>query len=232
MRWLGRSSSRPSERVRWIGGFSSVTAIRIGTCACTVGRIVRIDENPHAKPDVTRPDLVARELVGAAVEHLLGVVVLVDDLQRQEPLARVRQGERHRPGSEVEHALGIERVAVGADDGVVDRRQLAGVAELAQRAVLDHEAEVDVGLGAVEVVGGHRRGLARRRLQIGTHPLQRRLFPRAVERLRLGPVQAHRHEKRAPRSRQREAVDVRLLRDGPGFLRREGVLRRPSLVVG
>ena len=66
----------------------------------------------------------------------------------------IGQRDRHRPGIEIEHRRGIERVAVEPDDGlIVDRRRLAAMKELAEAAVLDDVAEIEVALGAHEVVG-------------------------------------------------------------------------------
>ena len=92
-------------------------------------------------------------------------MILIDHLQRHEALARIRQRDRHRPGVEIEHRRGIERVAVLPNDGLgVDGRQLAVVLELAEAAFLErHGAEVQVGLGADEVLDGDRHGVARLR---------------------------------------------------------------------
>ena len=81
-------------------------------------------------------------------------MVLVDHLHRHEALARVGQGDRHRPGVEIEHRRRIERVAIQADDRLlVDRRRLAAVEELPEAAILDDVAEIEIALGADEVVG-------------------------------------------------------------------------------
>jgi hypothetical protein len=87
-------------------------------------------------------------------------VIFVDDLQRHEALAGIRQRDRHRPGVEIEHRRRIERVAVHPDhDLVVDVGRRAIVDELAEASVLHGVPEVEIGFGADEVVAGdgHRR---------------------------------------------------------------------------
>ena len=82
-------------------------------------------------------------------------MILVDHLHRHEALAGVGHRDRHRPGIEVEYGGRVERVAVEADDGlVVDRRRLAAMEELAEAAILDDVAHVEIGLRADEVVDG------------------------------------------------------------------------------
>ncbi len=81
-------------------------------------------------------------------------MVLIDDLQRHEPAARIRQRDGDRPGIEVEDGRRVQRVAVDPDDDlVIDGAQLAEVEERAEAAVSDDVAEVQVGFGAGEVVG-------------------------------------------------------------------------------
>ena len=84
-----------------------------------------------------------------------GVLVFVDHLHRQETLARIGQGDRHRTRVEIEHRRRIERVAVHPDDGLLgDRRRFAAMHEFAETPVLDHAAEIEIRLGADEIVGG------------------------------------------------------------------------------
>ena len=98
-------------------------------------------------------------MAARAVDDVGCVLVLVDDLHRHEAFARIGQGDRHRPRVEIEDRRGIERVAIEPDDGlVVDRRRLAAMDELAEAAILDDVAEVQIALGAREVVGGDGNG--------------------------------------------------------------------------
>ena len=93
---------------------------------------------------IARADLLPRERVLGRRDRSPRVLILIDDLHRHEPLARIGQRDRHRPGVEVEHHRRIERVAVHPDDGlVVDRRQFAVVLELSEAALLQRDrAEV------------------------------------------------------------------------------------------
>src|SRR6266581_1324029 len=86
-----------------------------------------------------------------------GVLVLIDDLHPHEALAGVRQRDRRRPGIEVDDRKRIQRVAVGTNDALLDRRsKFAAMPEFSKTAVLDHPGEIHIGLGAVVVLDGDR----------------------------------------------------------------------------
>jgi hypothetical protein len=71
--------------------------------------------------------------------------------------AGVGQCDRDRTGVEVEHASGIQRVAVHAHDRLlIDGRQRPVVVEIAEAAELDDVTEIEVGLGAREVLDRDR----------------------------------------------------------------------------
>jgi hypothetical protein len=130
--------------------------------------IVGIDQDADANKGVARSDLIPGQ--GAdrgAIVDLGRVLVFVDHLHRQEALARIGQGDRHRTGIEVEHRRRIERIAVHPDNRLPgDRRRLAAMHELAKAAVLDHAAEIKIRLGADEIVGGYGdRLVGKRRLR-------------------------------------------------------------------
>ena len=141
-----------------------------------VGRVVGVHERPDRQGDVPRADLLSRERVRPRrVEDIRGVVVLVDDLHRHVPLARVRERDGDRRGVEVEHAERVEGVAVQADHRlVVDGREFALVVELAEPAVLDEPPEVRVGLGAAEVVDRHPHGSGLLCRAVDTQPIKPR----------------------------------------------------------
>jgi hypothetical protein len=80
-------------------------------------------------------------------------VVLVDHLQRHEPVAGVGQCHRDPSGVEVGHGGRIESVAVGPDDELmIDWRQFAKEEELAEAVVFHDVAEIQITLGAGEGV--------------------------------------------------------------------------------
>ena len=116
-------------------------------------------------------------------------MVVVDDLGGDEPARRDLRERDRRALRRVDDRPGIERVLVHADDGLaVERGGLADVVEAVDAAGerLDvHETAValraDVGLG--RDLDETSPGLTRER-----RGLQRRLFPDAVQRLRLRPV--------------------------------------------
>ena len=117
--------------------------------------VVGIDEDANGDNDIARADLVLGERTdGSAVVDLGAVLVFVDRLHRQEALARVGQGEGHRTRIEIEHRGRIEGVAIHPDDGLRgDRRRFAAMHEFAKAPLLDHAAEIKIGLGADEIVG-------------------------------------------------------------------------------
>lgn len=85
-------------------------------------------------------------------------MILIDRLQRQETLARVRQRHRHRPGIKIEDRRRVQRVAIEPDDRLaIDAGQLPPMRELPE-AVLRDIAEVEIALGPGEVVDGYRVG--------------------------------------------------------------------------
>src|SRR5689334_8761286 len=71
-------------------------------------------------------------------------------------MARVGQGDGDGTGVEIEDSTGIKRVAVLAhDELLVNGRQLAVMSELPEAVIFDDVAEIEIGLGADEVVRGH-----------------------------------------------------------------------------
>ena len=121
-----------------------------------VFRIRRIDEGADCDEDVARADVLFLQRMGAAaVEHGGHVVVLVDDQRGHEALAGRGQGDRDRARIQIEHGFGIQRVAIHADDVLgVDGDRFAAMHELAQSAVGHHLAQVQIGLGASEIIDG------------------------------------------------------------------------------
>ena len=165
MTWLD-ASQLGIVKVPGPPGWLTVIASCSAWTASTSLRIVRIDQDANGDNDVARADLLPGQRTdGGAVVDLGAVLVLVDDLHRQEALARVGQGEGHRTRIEVEHRRRIKRVAVHPDDCLRgDRRRFAAMHEPAEAPVLDHAAEIKIGLGADEIVGrdGDRMIVGRR----------------------------------------------------------------------
>src|SRR5882757_3931134 len=96
----------------------------------------------------------ARTVIGGP-----GVLILIDDLHPHEALAGVRQRNRYRPGIEVDDRKRIQRVAVGTNNALLDRRStLAAMPEFSETAVLHHPGEINIGLGAVVVLDGDGLG--------------------------------------------------------------------------
>jgi hypothetical protein len=87
-------------------------------------------------------------------------VVFVEHHQRHEPVAGIGQCDCHRPGVEIEHGSGIERVAIGSDHRLlVDLHRLAVMKQLSSAASFLHRiAHIKVGLGANEVIDSDRHG--------------------------------------------------------------------------
>src|SRR6478735_583154 len=89
-------------------------------------------------------------------------MILVDRHQRHEPLARIGQRDRDRPGIQIEDSGRIERVAVlSGNQLLVERCRRAGVVKLAEAVVLNDRAKGAVGFGADEVISGKGNGVAR-----------------------------------------------------------------------
>ncbi|SHX05627.1 Uncharacterised protein [Mycobacteroides abscessus subsp. abscessus] len=75
-----------------------------------------IDQGAHHRGNVARTGLLLGDRVlTLAVENGRYVVVFGDELQRHEPLARIGRGNADRPGVQIEHRRGIQRVAVLPD---------------------------------------------------------------------------------------------------------------------
>ena len=67
---------------------------------------------------------------------------------------------KHQPRVEVEYRQRRQRVMFGANGSLsVDLRRLAAVHKHAKAAWCDGEAEIQIGLGRYEVVGGDRDGV-------------------------------------------------------------------------
>jgi hypothetical protein len=73
---------------------------------------------------------------------------LIGDLHPHEALAGVRQRNRYRPGIEVDNHKRIQRVAVGSNNALLDRRSKLAAMPFPEAAVLDHPGEINIGLGA------------------------------------------------------------------------------------
>ncbi len=83
----------------------------------------------------------------------LPIRCFIGDLHPHEALSGLGQYNRYRPGIEVDNYKRIQRVAVGTNNALLDRRsKLAAMPEFPEAAVLDHAGEIDIGLGAVVVI--------------------------------------------------------------------------------
>ena len=118
--------------------------------------IAGVDKNPNRREGVARADSVLGQGGRArSVNDLDGVCVLVDDLQRQKALARVGEGDRDRPGVEIEHRRGIERVPVHPRHALmVEGDRIAAMDELAQAPLFHDSGEMEIGFGAREIFRG------------------------------------------------------------------------------
>ena len=102
------------------------------------------------------------------------VLVLIDHLHREKALAGIGQGDRHGTRVEIKHRRRIERVAVHSDDGLLgDRRRFASMHEFPEAPVLDHAAEIEIGLGADEIIGGDGDRVIVRRCMSNANRAQR-----------------------------------------------------------
>jgi len=121
-----------------------------------VFRIVWINECADTHHDITSAYLLLREgMVPRSVENQWSILILIDDDHGHESLACIRHGDCHWSGIEVEYRGGIQRIAVGADHGLlVDGHDPAPVIELAEAAIFYGPAKIHVGLSAGEVVWG------------------------------------------------------------------------------
>ncbi len=100
-------------------------------------------------------------MASRAVIDLGSVLVLVNDLHRHEPLAGVGQGHLTGPAPRSKTAAELERIAIGADDGLlVDGRRFPAVSEPAKASVFHDVSKIEVALGSGKVVGrdGNSRG--------------------------------------------------------------------------
>ena len=101
------------------------------------------------------------------------------------------RGHRPKNDSSLQYCCGIQRIAVGADHGLlVDGHDLAVVMELAEAAIFDVAGKVHVALGPVKIVGGDRHQAACRRL--GTE--ERGVLILFIRWLRLPNRQAGRNQ--------------------------------------
>ena len=67
---------------------------------------------------------------------------------------------------EIEYSRRVKRIAVLFDDIlIVDRGEFSLVLEFAEAAFFNNDAKIQVGLGANEIVGSERYGVADRRLR-------------------------------------------------------------------
>src|SRR6185312_14724730 len=103
-------------------------------------------------------DLVASE---AALPSLVGdpvrVAVFVEHLQRHESAAGLGHDDGDRAGVEIEHASGLQRVAVRAGrDLRTDVRERAAVGQPPEAAEVDDLRKAPIALRAVEVVRRHQ----------------------------------------------------------------------------
>ena len=131
-----------------------------------IGRIVGVDEDPRGDEHVVGVEPVDGELVIAGtVDHLVDVVVVVDDHHRQVAVTGIGQ-RQGRSFGDVDDRAAVQGVAVLADHRLlVDRRWLAVMHDNVDRGTRRQRREHPVGLGADEVVdidlGCHRAILAR-----------------------------------------------------------------------
>ena len=96
-------------------------------------------------------------------------MILIGDLHCHKAPAGVRQRNRHRPSIEIDNRKRIQRVAVGTENALLDRRsKLAAMPESSETAVLDYTGEIDIGLCAIVVVDGHRDSIACPRLRVSS----------------------------------------------------------------
>ena len=132
-----------------------------------VVRVCRIDQYADYQNDVARVDLLPREGVAARViDDLRRIHVLIHDLHRHEVLARIRQDDGHGPRIKIENPKGKECVALRSHDSILlfDRPKCSVMGEFAETSILDHRAEIMIGLGPNEVVRVHRDGVVCPRL--------------------------------------------------------------------
>ena len=115
---------------------------------------VWINECADPYHDITSAYLLLCEGTGScAIENQWCILVLIDHHHGHEPVARIRHCGRYRSGIDIEYRRRVERVAVGADYGLlVDWHDLAVVIELTESSVPDGAAKIHVGLCAIEVV--------------------------------------------------------------------------------
>jgi hypothetical protein len=120
----------------------------------------KINKETDYDNGIARANHLSRQGVSArAVIGSRGVLILIDDLHPHEALAGVRQRNRHRSRIEVDNRKRIQRVTVGADNALLDRRsKFAAMPEFSETTVLDHPGEINIGLGAVVVFDGDGLG--------------------------------------------------------------------------
>ena len=129
-------------------------AILQGIALLDIVRIIRIGQDAHCRHNIARAELfLGQGIAACAVINGIRVLVFIDDLQGHVAIARVGKRHRHWSGVEIEHCSAIQRVAIHSYDGLsFDQRWRAGQFELAEAVLFDDCTEIQIGLGADEVL--------------------------------------------------------------------------------
>jgi hypothetical protein len=148
-----------------------------------VGGVVGVDEGSHRDTHVVGVEAIDGELVfPGVVDHVVDVVVVVDDHRRQVAVAGIGQRQRRALG-DVDECPAVQGVAVHADHGLLsDRHRLAAMVEHVDRRTPCERSEHPVRLSTHEVVdvyrGSHRPSLTRPHPPESSAAFRHRLAPR------------------------------------------------------
>ena len=124
----------------------------------------KIDKETDYDNGIARTNHVSSQGASArAVIGSRGVLILIDDLHPHEAPASVWQCNRHRSAIEIDNRERIQCVAVRPDNALLSGgSKLTAMPEFTETAVLDHSAEIDVGLRAIVVLDGNKCSLGSR----------------------------------------------------------------------